>query len=149
MGSKIADCLFVDYANHSATYRLLVLKSDVLEPNTIIETKNVEFFDNIFPLKTKVDKPLSPNLEELNNEVNQDNEIEPRRSTRVRKEKNFGDEFFTFLMENDPNSYKEAFSSPDAPFWRETINSEIESIMSNHTWELVELPPRTKTIGCK
>ena len=31
----------------------------------------------------------------------------------------------------------------------EAINNELESIMSNHTWELVELPPKVKLIGCK
>ena len=42
--SKTYDCMFIGYASNSATYRFLVLKSDVLECNTIIETKNVEFF---------------------------------------------------------------------------------------------------------
>ena len=31
----------------------------------------------------------------------------------------------------------------------EAINSEIESIMHNHTWEIVALPPGAKTISCK
>ena len=39
--------------------------------------------------------------------------------------------------------------SIDAPFWLEAINSELDSIMSNYTWELVELPPKVKPIGCK
>jgi hypothetical protein len=34
-------------------------------------------------------------------------------------------------------------------FWLEAINNELESIMSNHTWELVELSHKTKPIGCK
>jgi len=34
-------------------------------------------------------------------------------------------------------------------FWLKVINNELESIMSNHTWKLVELPPKTKPIGCK
>ena len=25
----------------------------------------------------------------------------------------------------------------------------MESIMSNHTWELIDLPPASKPIGCK
>lgn len=37
-------------------------------------------------------------------------------------------------------------TSPDAPF---AISSEIKSIMANHTWKLVDLPPNTKTIGCE
>ena len=44
IGSKIYDCMFIGYASNSAAYIFLVLKSDVLECNTIIETKNVEFF---------------------------------------------------------------------------------------------------------
>ena len=40
-------------------------------------------------------------------------------------------------------------ASSNAPLWKEAINSEIESIMHNHTWEIVDLPPGTKTIGCK
>ena len=41
------------YAENRAAYRFLVLKSDVLSCNTIVETKNVEFLENVFPLKTK------------------------------------------------------------------------------------------------
>ena len=43
-GSKTYDCMFIGYASNSVAYRFLVLKSDVLERNTIIETKNAEFF---------------------------------------------------------------------------------------------------------
>ncbi|KAL6334070.1 hypothetical protein AAG906_001830 [Vitis piasezkii] len=76
-------------------------------------------------------------------------EFESRRSKKDRKETNLKDGFYTFLIDEDPRSYKEVITFPDAPFWKEAINSEIESIMHNHTWELVDLPPGTKTIGCK
>ncbi|GKA49096.1 DNA polymerase zeta catalytic subunit-like protein [Tanacetum coccineum] len=33
--------------------------------------------------------------------------------------------------------------------WREAIKSEIESILQNHTWELVDLPPGCKPLGYK
>ena len=45
--------------------------------------------------------------------------------------------------------FKEAMPSPKAPFWKEAINNEIESIMQNHTWELVDLPQRHKPLGSK
>ncbi|RVW94194.1 Retrovirus-related Pol polyprotein from transposon TNT 1-94 [Vitis vinifera] len=73
-------------------------------------------------------------------------EYEPIRSKRDRKQTNLGDGFYTFLIDEDPRSYKEAITSPDAPFWKEAINSEIKSIMYNHTWELVDLPSGAKTI---
>ena len=44
IGSMTFDCMFIGYASNSAAYIILVMKSDVLECNTIIETKNAEFF---------------------------------------------------------------------------------------------------------
>ena len=40
-------------------------------------------------------------------------------------------------------------STPEAPYWQEVVNDEINSIIKNHTWELVNLPPGNKPIGCK
>lgn len=40
-------------------------------------------------------------------------------------------------------------TSHDAPFSKKAINIEIDSIMSNHIWEIVNVPPSTKAIGCK
>ncbi|XXG65136.1 hypothetical protein AAC387_Pa05g2916 [Persea americana] len=53
------------------------------------------------------------------------------------------------MLEDKPQSFKEAVSSPEAPHWKEAIKSEIESILQNHTWELVDLPQGCKTLGCK
>lgn len=67
-----------------------------------------------------------------------------RRSKRLRKESTFGPDFFTYILENDPTSYHEAMQSPGVAFWGEALNNEIESILANHTWDLVDLPPITK-----
>ena len=40
-------------------------------------------------------------------------------------------------------------TSLDAPLWKEVVNSEIESIMHNHTWVILDLPTGAKIIGCK
>ncbi|KAF3625849.1 hypothetical protein FXO38_29555 [Capsicum annuum] len=39
--------------------------------------------------------------------------------------------------------------SSDSSFWKETVDSDIDSILSNHTWELVDLPPGNKPLGSK
>ena len=36
-------------------------------------------------------------------------------------------------MKIEPTSYKEVMSSVDAPFWKEVINSEMESIKLDNT----------------
>ena len=40
-------------------------------------------------------------------------------------------------------------SSTEGPLWKEAIRIEIDSIMQNHTWELVDLPPGCKPLGSK
>ena len=140
--------MFIGYAENSATYRFLVtkLENSLVDVNTIIETNNADFFENIFPMKLNGEQQVQNTSRDKSIEPF---EFEPRRSKRDRKETNLGDGFYTFLIDEDPRSYKELITSPDAPFWKETINSEIESIMYNHTWELVDLPHGAKIIACK
>ena len=52
-------------------------------------------------------------------------------------------------MEETPLTLQEALASPDSVFWNEAVNDEMESLLSNKTWVLVDLPPGCKTIGCK
>ena len=53
------------------------------------------------------------------------------------------------MLEDEPQSFKEAMSTPEAPLWKKAVNSEIESILQNHTWELVDLPLGCKPLGYK
>jgi hypothetical protein len=76
-------------------------------------------------------------------------ELEPRRSKSARVEKDFGLDYYVFNLEENPSNLKEALASPDAIFWKEAVNDEMDSLISNKTWKLVELPPGCKTIGCK
>ena len=77
------------------------------------------------------------------------NEVKPRRSKGSKMSKSFGPDFLTYMLEDEPQSFEEAISTPKAPFWKEAVNSEIESILQNHTWELVDLPPGCKPLGYK
>ena len=100
----------------------------------------------MFPLKNK-EKELHDFNEISNDFVDDVQEI--RRSKRAKKENDYGNDFLAYVIEDEPVSYYDAIKSIDAHFWLEAINNELESIMSNHTWELVELLPKIKPIGCK
>ncbi|XP_073280643.1 uncharacterized protein [Primulina huaijiensis] len=67
-------------------------------------------------------------------------EQEPRKSKRARISKSFGPDFHTFMLENESKDIQDAMASPEAPYWKEAINSEMDSNLQNHTWELVDLP---------
>ena len=72
-----------------------------------------------------------------------------RRSKRERVAKDYGSDYTAYNVEEDPMNLQEALSSLDADLWQEAINDEIESLESNKTWHLVDLPPGCKPIGCK
>ncbi|KAK4401966.1 hypothetical protein Sango_0937300 [Sesamum angolense] len=73
----------------------------------------------------------------------------PRRSKRARVVKDFGSDFVTYNIEDDPITFKDAMASSEAKQWKEAVKSEMDSIISNGTWVLVDLPPGCTTIGCK
>ncbi|KAK3006347.1 hypothetical protein RJ639_017496 [Escallonia herrerae] len=126
-----------------------VHKSEVddIHVNTIMETRNAHFFEDVFPYKVAQERS-SLERTSMDQDPSQE-EDEPRRSKRARTSTSFGLDFLTFLLENEPRTNSEAMSSPKAPHWKEAVNSEIESIMQNHTWEPVDLPPGNKPLGCK
>ncbi|KAL2223705.1 UNVERIFIED_CONTAM: Retrovirus-related Pol polyprotein from transposon TNT 1-94, partial [Sesamum indicum] len=72
---------------------------------------------------------------------------EPRRRARIVKD--FGSDFVTYNIEDDPITFKDAMASLEAKQWKEAVKSEMDSIVSNGTWVLVDLLPGCTTIGCK
>ena len=56
---------------------------------------------------------------------------------------------FVGNVEEDPNTYSEAMATRDTAFWREAVNDEMDSMLSNNTWVLVDLSLGSNTIDCK
>ena len=167
LGERGIECIFIGYAQHSKAYRFYVIESnDFIEINTVFESKDAIFDENRF-----VSIPRPKELIVSKEHSNEKNDVaietpELRRSKRVRIAKTFGPNFYTFLVEgsremitesfqfclnidSDPTTFEEAMKSPDVAFWKEAINDEMDSIMTNQTWKLVDLPPGCKPIGCK
>ena len=157
----------------SKAYRLLDLDS-----NVIVESRDVEFIENKFSLdsstelESNVDQPCVDSPGTSTNKMKESmTTFEPKRCQRKRKEKNLAPDFIssqalTFLVEGDrngvlnkiplllnieedPKTFNEAMSSRDASFWREAVNDEMDSIISNQTWILVDLPAGSKAISNK
>ena len=159
IGPKTVDCVFIGYAQNSSAYRFLVYesKNPDIHKNTIMESRNASFFEHVFPYINKEHEPSSSRQvhediesQEQDEESVDDDELEePRRSKRARVEKSFGPDFLTYMLEAEPQTYKEAVKSAESSLWKEAIKSEIDSILQNHTWELVDLPPGNKPLGSK
>jgi hypothetical protein len=52
-------------------------------------------------------------------------------------------------VDEEPHSLAEAYASPDVEYWRETIRSEMDSIISNGTWETSYLLAGYNPVGYK
>jgi hypothetical protein len=91
---------------------------------------------------------IEHNKQTLVGNLRGDNEIS-KKSKRQRTAKSFGDDFIVYLVDNTPRTIEETYSSLDAYYWKEAIKSEIDSIMSNGTWEVISRPYGCKPIGCK
>jgi hypothetical protein len=55
--------------------------------------------------------------------------------------------FVLFATDKEPKSVREAVDSRKAKLWKETMVEEMESFYKNETWDLVELPNGSKSIG--
>jgi hypothetical protein len=146
LGPKTVACVFLGYAIHSVGYRFLVVKFGVpdMHVGTIMESRDATFFENIFPMREearRTSSELSVNKEpivliEYNERTHEKNPEEDdnealRRSKRQRTTKSFGDDFIVYLVDDTPRTIEEAYSSPDADYWKEAVRNEMDSIMSN------------------
>jgi hypothetical protein len=113
---------------------------------TLIESRDVTLFKNIFPIKetcssssyefvkTAENNDEIVRIEQLLEENNEkdDNEV-TRKSKRQRTVKFFDDDFIVYLVDDTSRTIAEAYESSDADYWKEAISNEMDSIMSNGT----------------
>nr|GEU77298.1 retrotransposon-related protein [Tanacetum cinerariifolium] len=161
LGPKIVDCVYLGLTKNSVAYRFLVYKSNVedISNNPIIESAEAEFFENIFPYKDKEKQISNLRKRVINNQLSQDQTdnnsevpqeiVEPSRSKHAKVTKDFGLDYMTYIVNEEPQTYKATMESSEAPYWKEAIQSEIDSIVQNNTWKLVDLPSGHKPIGYK
>ncbi|GKF19411.1 retrotransposon protein, putative, ty1-copia subclass [Tanacetum coccineum] len=99
IGPKTVDCVFIGYAHNSSVYRFLVheSKNPEIHKNTIMESRNVSFFETVFPCLSKENKSSSRRDDVVVQEKRQrdddvvhderhhqseEEDVEPRRSKR-------------------------------------------------------------------
>ena len=159
---------FVGYSKHPKGYRLL-------NENTgkVIIRRDVIFNEADFGKTTAVDvienKDTAVIESTPEDEVKQPEvEIHQRPTRQVRPPVRYGiDEYvdtasctinerekchhiaYTASQIAEPVTMQEAMASNYAAEWKKAANQEYESLISNETWELVELPVGCTPIGCK
>jgi hypothetical protein len=164
LSPKIVDCVFLGYAIHNVGYRFLIINSkvpDMIE-GTIMESRDATFFESEFPMKNTLStssyESILPEMHELVIQANvethvenleEDNNIVTRKSKRRGVARSFGDDYLIYLMDGTPKTIEEVYSSLDANLLKEAVQSEMDSIISNGTWEVVDRPYGCKPVRCK
>ncbi|GJU81401.1 retrovirus-related pol polyprotein from transposon TNT 1-94 [Tanacetum coccineum] len=176
LGPRSLKSVFVGYAKDSKSYRCLDLDSNVIVESRDVDFFENKFrhdSTSTNEIVTQIPQDISgPNLNSNNKRNMAESSSAPRRSERARKERNLDPDFIDsqaiiFLVEGDnennvinkipvllnvedaPKTYKEAITSRNSAFWKEAIDDEMDSLVSNNTWELSDLPPGSKAIGCR
>ncbi|WJZ99453.1 hypothetical protein VitviT2T_017897 [Vitis vinifera] len=67
IGPKTIDCIFIGYAHNSNAYRFLVYESNIpdIHKNTIMESRNASFFEDVFPCEPQTFKEAVNSTEGL------------------------------------------------------------------------------------
>ncbi|GJS57918.1 zinc finger, CCHC-type containing protein [Tanacetum coccineum] len=121
LGERGVKCIFVGYVEHSKAFRFYVTEpNDSVSINSIIESRDAIFDKNRL---SSVPKPSQRSLI-----------------------KGIEDSSGSVVPEEEQGISNEV---QDVAFWKETINNEMDFIMGNNTWVLVDLPPGCKPLGCK
>ncbi|GFU02586.1 retrovirus-related Pol polyprotein from transposon TNT 1-94 [Trichonephila clavipes] len=107
------------------------------------------------------DNPIEKTLsqEDLSDsETDREEDAEPTSDRQLRsrsllqKPKRFEDHIMeaeSYLDDYNPETYEEAINSKDSTNWKKVMESEMNSLRENHTWELSDLPVGAKAIPCK
>ncbi|GJT75471.1 putative RNA-directed DNA polymerase [Tanacetum coccineum] len=159
-------CIFIGYPKETMGYYFYFPHE-----NKIVVARYAEFFEK--NLITQEVSGRARDLEEIQDEDTSPSEItskipmevegfEPpqeedipiRRSERTRRAPNrlclnVEAEEHSLGDLNEPTSYKAAMLDAESNKWIDAMNAEIQSMMDNNVWVLVDLPPGCKTVGSK
>ncbi|GJU84692.1 retrovirus-related pol polyprotein from transposon TNT 1-94 [Tanacetum coccineum] len=134
---RFVKCIFIGYPKETMGYYFYFHPE-----NKIVVARYAEFFE-----KNLISQEVSGraiDLEKIQDEDTLPFEITSEIPIEVEeaKEHSLGDL-------NEPTSYKAAMLDSESNKWIDAMNAEIQSMMDNIVWVLVDLPPGCKTVRSK
>jgi len=169
LNSKVRKCVLLGYGTNQKGYRLydprrmkVIHSRDVVfdetsmpgiqkEEETTVKYVELEIEEEPVIEETATSNPPDSIPEESTASDPIVSKSVLRRSTRNKqKPDRYGHNLTMASTEQqDPSSVAEAKSSPDKAKWEKAMEREMESLLSNDVWELVEPPPHRKVVGSK
>lgn len=101
----------------------------------------------------ELDETSVAESEETTRQKEEGNVEGTRRSSRVSNKPKHLEEYYCAIalsadsyLEEIPEDIDEIENREDKRHWKKTVQDEIDSLLENETWDLVELPPGKKAI---
>ncbi|GJZ12978.1 putative RNA-directed DNA polymerase, partial [Tanacetum coccineum] len=149
-------CVLIGFSGIKKAYKLYSLES-----KTMFYSRDVKFYENVFPFKM-----INSNSNDFSHESNEENSLkffdvqnpespydeEGDTSTEDGNSRSASDDCNAVEDEvaRDATHIEENVTSEGScPEWIEAMNLEMEALFRNNTYVLVDLPPGRKAIGCK
>ncbi|KAE8664189.1 Detected protein of unknown function [Hibiscus syriacus] len=166
LDAKSNKCVFVGYGGDEFGYRFWDYENrKIIRSRYFIFNENVMYKDRSTvessSSNTKAETKEFTEFEEISRNDVQINPVavqeepgtpELRRSSRIPKPTQRYSPSLHYLLLTDngePECYDEAMQVEDSVKWESSMKDEMDSLMSNQTWELGELPPGKKTLHNK
>ncbi|GKC45238.1 retrovirus-related pol polyprotein from transposon TNT 1-94, partial [Tanacetum coccineum] len=167
---KSRKCLFLGYADGVKGYRLwdptahkVVVSRDVVFMEDKIQENEEGDSTTRETTSIQIEKEFQSNDSSEavpQHEVNETDESQAPATRTLNRERRRPGWQADYVMESnvaycllteegEPSTLQEALNNPDASFWKEAMQEEIEALHKNKTWELVPLPGGRKPIGNK
>ncbi|UYV80580.1 hypothetical protein LAZ67_19000797 [Cordylochernes scorpioides] len=157
LDAKSEKGILVGYCSNKDGYRIWMPNS-----NKVVTSRDVIFKETIptFSLDIeKRNKELSSNqideqndaqdIEKIESNVQTSDVYNLRDRSNISKPQRYIDAEINIAEGLEPKTYKEAMDSPNAQFWKEAMNEEMNSLTENDVYECTTLPPGQKPIDCK
>ncbi|KAE8728454.1 FACT complex subunit SPT16-like [Hibiscus syriacus] len=161
---KSNKCVFVGYGGDEFGYRFWDYENrKIIRSRDVIFNENVMYKDRSTAESSNTEaetkefaefEDISENDVQINPEAVQEEQGTPelRRSSRIHKPTQRYSPSLHYLLLTDngePECYDEAMQVEDSVKWEFSMKDEMDSLMSNQTWELAELPPDKKALHNK
>ncbi|GKC43731.1 retrotransposon protein, putative, ty1-copia subclass, partial [Tanacetum coccineum] len=136
-------CIFIGYPKETMRYYFYYPPE-----NKVLVARNAEFLEN-----SLINQEASGSLEDL--EIIQEEDTHPSLDTSLNHKDNdleMDEPQSDIILIRDlgePTNYKAALLDPESDKWLSAMNVEMQSMKDNEVWDLVELPPNSKTVGSK
>ncbi|KAE8695859.1 U-box domain-containing protein 31 [Hibiscus syriacus] len=165
LDAKSNKCVFVGYGGDEFGYRFWDYENrKIIRSRDVIFNENVMYKDMSTAESSNTEaetkefaefEEISGNDVQISPEAVQEEEPgtpELRRSSRIPKPTQRYSPSLHYLLPTDngePECYDEAMQVDNSIKWESSMKDEMDSLMSNQTWELVELPPGKKALHNK